>query len=289
MKTNSIGTNADISAGVDISKVHGNYFADPKNIERFIDLGIKPIIKDFPKKMNYVDFGGGQGHLTILVKEYLEKNSFNVSATVADANENYLLTAKEKSLDTRLCNLEDAPFSNTDLITMRAVLHYNVPDNQKLILKNVFNALKIGGYFVHQNSSGNKENCELRSALVNIPELGRAGAGDYHWISEQEYRFLIEGAGFSTTTIVGYAQPNSWGPDEQWDRFNDKITKIATENKDEETLRDIETRKKIYLDKAYAMIREYSEKYGKEYLGAKDLDDGKIVIEYLYPIIVSRK
>ena len=289
MKTNSIGTNADTLAKVDISKVHGGYFADPKNIEKFIELGITPIIKDFPENINYVDFGGGQGHLTLLVKEFLESKGYKVTATVADANDGYLLKAKEKHLETKLCNLEDCSLSNLDLVTMRAVLHYNTPENQVLILKNLFNSLKTDGYLVHQNSSGNKENCELRSALVNIAELGRAGAGNYHWVSEIEYQSLVAKAGFSKTTNVGYAKSNAWGPDEQWDRFNNEITKIASEEGDNRKLLEIKSRKDIYIKKAYKMIEEYSNKYGKEYLGIKNVTGGRVMIEYTYPIIVSRK
>ena len=208
---------------------------------------------------------------------------------VADANESYLEVARQKGLGIKLCNLEDNNFPNLDLVTMRAVLHYNTPPNQKLILKNIFNSLKAGGYLVHQNSSGNKENCELRSALVNIPELGRAGAGNYHWVSEEEYLSLTKEVGFSNTITAGYAKANFWGPDEQWDRFNSEITKKALENNDENTLLEIEMRKKAYLEKAYKLIEEYSNKYRKEYLGIKDAGNNKVIIEYLYPIVVSRK
>ena len=289
MQTNSIGTNADTKAGVDISKVHGGYFADPVNLKKFIELGIDPIINSFSKDINYVDFGGGQGHLASAVKKYLEDEGYMGNAIVADANDGYLLKAKERGLETKLCNLEDKNFSNLDLATMRAVLHYNTPTNQKLILESIFKSLKNGGYLVHQNSSGNKENCELRSALVNIQELGRAGAGNYHWVSEEEYLLLVREVGFSNTVTNGYAKANSWGPEEQWDRFNSEITRQAVEGNNKKALSDIEIRKKAYLAKAYKMIKEYSDKYGKEYLGIKDIDNGKLVIEYLYPIIVSKK
>ena len=158
-------------------------------------------------------------------------------------------------------------------------------------MKNIYNSLKKGGYLIHQNSSGNKENCELRSALVNIPELGRAGAGSYHWVSEEEYLSLAEKAGFSKTVQVGYAQANSWGPEDQWDRFNSEMTRVALDKKDQEALFEIETRKKSYLEKANKLIKEYSDKYGKDYLQIKEVSKGKILIGigYSYPIIVSRK
>jgi len=162
MKTDSIGTNADVAAGVDISKVHGGYFADQKHVDEFVKIGIVPIIGNFQKLVRCADFGGGQGHLSKGVKDYLEHAGFKAEVLVADANEKYLNLANESGLDTRLCNLEDCNFSNLDLIIMRAVLHYNIPVNQRRILENIFKSLKPGGYLVHQNSSGNKENCELR-------------------------------------------------------------------------------------------------------------------------------
>ncbi len=288
MKIN-FGTNADKIAKVDMSKIYGGYFADPINLEKFIELGIKPIIKFFPENISYVDFGGGQGHLASAVKKYLESDGYKVNAIVADANEDYLSKAKEKGLETKLANLEDNNFSNLDLVTMRAVLHYNNPSTQKIILKNIFNSLKKGGYLVNQTASGSKENCELRSSLVNIPELGRAGTGNYHWISEEEYSSLVNEIGFSSTILSGYAKANSWGPEDQWNRVNGEMTKIAEEKKDDKVLSEIEIRKNVYLEKAYKMIEEYSNKYGKEYLGIKDAGDNKVKIEYTYPVIVSRK
>lgn len=280
---------ADKAANVDISKVHGGYFSDRKNLDVFVKLGIDPIKNNFPKSLDYVDFGGGQGHLASYVKKYLEENRFTVKTTVADANNGYLELSKQKGLETKLCNLESASFIDIDLISMRAVLHYNTPVNQTAILKNVFNSLKKGGYFVHQNSSGNKENCELRSALVNIKELGRAGAGHYHWVSEDEHKEMLKNVGFIDIVQAGYASPNAWGPVEQWERFNSDKTKKAVEVCDIKLFSELETRKKVYLDKAYALIKEYCDKYGKEYLGVKENSRGEVVIEYLYPIIISRK
>lgn len=289
MKISSIGTNADSEAKVDISKVHGGYFSDPKNTKIFNELGIAPLLKDLPDIVKYVDFGGGQGYLTTSVKQYIEGAGKKVDAIVADANQEYLNIAAKSGLATRLCNLEDADFSGLDLVTMRAVLHYNSPSNQLSILKNISKSLKDGGYLVHQNSSGNKENCALRSAIVNIPELGRVGTGNYHWVCEDEYIDSIKRVGFASTISAGYAPTNSWGPDEPWDRFNSEKMKTALANGDKGFLSSLESRKKIYLEKAYNLIQEYGDKYDREYVGINELPNGKIVIKYLYPITISRK
>jgi hypothetical protein len=289
MKITAIGTQADSAAKVDISKVHGGYFSDPENIERFIEVGIAPIVPELPREVKYVDFGGGQGDLALGVKRYLEANGRTVHAIVADANEEYLHIAETKGLEINPCNIEETTFSDLDLITMRAILHYNSPAQQKLIIKRAFNSLRAGGFLIHQNSSGTKANCELRSALVNIPELGRAGAGDYCWVSEDEYTFLSKDVGFSNTSHVDYAKANSWGPEEQWDRFNSEITKRALEEKDEDTFNDIQKRKKIYLEKAIELIKQYSKVHTTESLQITRAPNGQIEIGYLYPIVVSRK
>lgn len=289
MDIKAVGTNADKAANVDISKIHGGYFADENNIEAFIKIGIAPIEINLPKKLNYVDFGGGQGHLAIGIKQYLEKKGFVVSGTVADANDAYLTISRSKGLNTRLCNLESCDFPNTDLITMRAVLHYNSPDNQAQILKHIYKSLNFGGYFVHQNSSGNKENCELRSLIVGIRELGRSGEGDYHWVSENEYRDVLGKAGFNDVVHAGYAPSNSWGPDEQWERFNDDMTNKAKREDNHSLLTEIERRKNVFLSKAKLLIDDFVKKYDADYLGVVTKPDGKIVIEYQYPVVTARK
>jgi hypothetical protein len=129
----------------------------------------------------------------------------------------------------------------------------------------------------------------MGSALVNIPELGRAGSGNYHWIFEQENISLAQETGFSETIQAGYAKANSWGPEEQWDRFNSEVTKKALVDGDARTLKNIFEKREAYLEKAREIIKEYSEKYGEKYLGIKKDHRNKTRIEYVYPITISRK
>ncbi len=284
----SIGTQADTAASVDISKVFGSYFSKDENAEAFIETGIKPILNNLPRKITFADFGGGQGHLAFSVQKFLEENGHLAQAIVVDSNSSFLKEAKKRNLLTKLCNLPDCKLKDLDFIIMRAVLHYNNEKEQQKIMEACFRALKPGGYLVHQNSSGNRENCMLRSAIVNIPELGRAGAGNYHWVSIDEYKKLVKKSGFGKTTL-GFAPSNAWGPEEQWDRFNSKKSEKALKNNDKKLLMQIESRKRIFLKKAYALIDRYSEKYGKKYLSIKEKSDGREVIEYQYPIFISKK
>ncbi len=248
-RASAIGSRADIKAGVDISKVHGGYFSSPKNTKSLLRIGVAAIEKNVPKIVKYADFGGGQGLLARPVVDFLKTKGHTVRAVVADSNENYLAEAKKKGLAVALCNLESCPISDLDLLTMRAVIHYNTPPKQRKIIRNVFSSLKVGGYFVHQVSSGSVANCTLRAAIVNLPELGRGGAGKYHWTSVDEALQLHENAGFSDTYIAGYAPSASWGPEEQWERFNKKLIDDATREQNQKNYKKFCTAAKNILQR----------------------------------------
>lgn len=288
-EASAIGSKADIQAGVDISKVVGGYFENPANTKAFCDIGIKPIEGNLPHKIFLVDFGGGQGFLASRVEEYLAADGFEVSSLVADGNASYLDEAKKKGLAVVACNLEECAFENVNLATMRAVLHYNNPEKQLAIIKSIYGCLIDGGYFVHQASSGSEVNSRLRSEIVNIPALGRAGNGQYHWTSTSETLGLHQESGFAESVVFGFAPGAAWGPEEQWDRFNAKRTHEAREAGDTTVVAQIENTRAEYLAAAQTLIEDYLEKYGAEETGIEKLSDGRFMIHYEYPIIVSKK
>ncbi len=288
-KASAIGSNADIQAGVDISKVVGGYFENPENTKGFCEVGIKPLEGQLPHEVRFVDFGGGDGFLASQVEMYLKNDGFVVDALVMDGNESYVEKAKQRGLATTICNLEECNIDGVNLATVRAVLHYNPPEKQLAIINNICRSLNEGGYFVHQVSSGSDANCKLRSAIVNIPELGRAGSGQYHWTSIDETLKIHNESGFSDTKLAGFAPGASWGPDEQWDRFNAKRSAAAKEAGDVVAVNEIEEVKKKYLEKANILIEDFLEKYGVEETGIEKLADGRYMVNYQYPIIVSKK
>lgn len=288
-EASAIGSKADIQAGVDISKVVGGYFENPDNVKAFCEIGIRPIIEKLPPKVRYVDFGGGQGFLGLGVKEYLVAQGLTPEATVADGNTSYLGEAGKLGLTTVACNLEACAFEGVQLATMRAVLHYNSPEKQLAIVKNIQQCLAVDGYFVHQVSSGSDVNSRLRSDIVNIPALARAGSGQYHWTSIDETLKLHKACGFSESNVVGFAPGAAWGPEEQWDRFNAKRLRDAQATKDDALITEIEHARDEYLAAAQQLIEEYLAKYGAEETGVETLPDGRYMVHYQYPIIVSKK
>jgi hypothetical protein len=286
----SVGTSADMAAGVKISQVYGGYFSDAKNAETFCEIGIKEILPNLPKKITLIDFGGGEGFLTKHVRDYLISKGYEVEASVLDANFQYIEIAKSEGLSVILSSIQDSNVKNTDLIIARAVIHYNPAEMQQSIFNKIFDALKNGGYFIHQLTSGSKENCKLRSDLVNIKSLHRA-ADDfkYKWISEKECIRMLKKAGFKENFVAGYAKANAWGPQEQWERFNKNRTDEAKLSGDKILLEKIEKEKEIYLTEANNLVKKYLAKYKNRDNDIKKIDEVTYLVEYPYPIIISRK
>ncbi|NQV22483.1 MAG: class I SAM-dependent methyltransferase [Rhodospirillales bacterium] len=290
LQTASSGSHADVRAGVDIEQVQGGYFSARKNVEAFLELGLGPVEKDLPEDVNYADLGGGSGVLAISVTDYLEAKGHKVRPVVVDGNPMFLEKAKERGLRTQLCDLETCDLEGLNLVTMRAVNHYNTVDKQQEILDNVYRSLGENGYLVSQISSGSAANCELRSNLSNLESLGRAiGNDQYHWLPRQEFIRLLENSGFSKNSFVGCAPSNCYGPGEQWERFNKKRTQEAAAQRNEQELGRIQEQKKLFLQDAEDLIRACYEKCGKEISGVHFTTFGDGQIKYEYPIIISKK
>ena len=272
------GSQADVAAKVDVSTVHSGYFSKKENSDLFTEKGIRPILNNLPNSLKYVDFGGAHGHLASEVKYFLNQSGRSVNAMVIDGNERILSKARELGLSTLLGNLDEVQVCGLDLATMRAVLHYNSHEMQKQIMINIFNSLRTGGLLIHQYSSGNEENCRLRSAINNLPSLERGGNGDYRWITTAECSQLTASVGFKNCFITS-SNPNSWTVSEQWERFH----KSSNLNAD-----DLGKKRKIFFADASTLIEDFISSYGAVHLGVEKLP-GDYRIHYEYPIIVSRK
>ena len=285
MKTKATGTRADISAKVNISAVYRGYFSNPKNAQAFCNIGIKPILSKLPKSIKYSDFGGGDGYLGKFVNDYLKKNDKKVNTIIVDGNPKFLKEAKKMGLKTKLANLQDVKVKNFDLITMRAVLHYQNLKEQLKIMKTTYKNLKKCGYLIHQLSTGEKRECDLRTAIVNISSLRKLSEGDYLWITKEQYIKLCKKAGFSEIGFVGDAPPHSWGPEEQWDRFNSAKRAEALAKGNIKEVEKIDKRKKKYFADTQKLLKM------KKFKGAiiEKTQTGSYVVPYEYAIILARK
>jgi len=286
----SVGTTADIQSGVEISKVHRGYFSSKKNADAFCEIGIKPTLPDLPKQIKLIDLGSGEGFLTKTVENYLKSRGYAVDAYALDANARFLEKANSAGLKTIHSSIQDSNAENADLIIARAFIHYNSQAEQQKLFDKIFQSLKPGGYFVHQMSSGSKENCELRSNVVNLRSIGRAAANQkYHWLSEEACIKMMLNAGFQETVVSGYAPVNAWTLQEQWDRFNKKKIEEATETGDEFSLQKIESNRQKYLAAANRLIQNYLEKYKNKDQDVKKVAEDTYLIKYAYPILISKK
>lgn len=280
MKTHpsSVGSRADLGAGVDIAAVHGGYFSDPGVAQSFVDIGLEDLETSLTPHVRFADYGGGEGFLTKIVVDWLVPRGHTVEATVVDSNQGYLKVPKMNGLETMHSNIEDCEVSGLNMIIMRAVNHYNTPKQQSAILQNAYQSLEEKGVLISQVSSGTEENCRLRSDIVNLESLSCTSGGEgYHWTSIAEYCELLVGVGFCDIEVAGYAPSGHWTPEEQWERFH--------QNHDDES---DETRI-WFLKEAYSLIESRVEEFGAAHLGVEYGDEGLAEITYQYPIITARK
>lgn len=286
----SAGTQSDLRSDVNIAKVFGGYFSNSEVAKSFVDAGIKDIEKELPKDIKMADYGGGQGFLTKIVADWLKSQGHNVEAFVIDGNSKFLQVAQKEGLQIYQCNLEKCDFKNADLLTMRAVNHYNSLEKQLEILKSALKALREKGYLISQISSGSEENCRLRSEICNLKSLGRAvEGGNYHWTSIEEYEKLLEEAGFKNNIVVGQAPDCTWTPEEQWDRFNEKEMRSMVEANNTEKITEINNKREIFIKEAYKIVEQYINKVGKDVVDVSFDENNRAVIRYKYPIIKSQK
>ncbi len=227
----SEGVLADIHAKVKIGKVFGGYFNSSQNAKIFAEIGISPYISQLPQDIKLADFGGAEGFLTNVVKKYLEGFGKQVEGIVVDANPNYLRDANKRGFITLESPLEEAKLHNFDLIIMRAVLHYNSKAEQKKILQKVKTALNPDGVFVHQLSSGDKYNVELRNKISQLPSLQRTNKpGAINFMTEEDYISLCESINLPAK-LIGYAPKDSWTMEEMFDRFHPEVKTMTQEEK----------------------------------------------------------
>jgi SAM-dependent methyltransferase len=196
-----------------------------------------------PDKINFADFGGGDGFLALKIKEYLEKSGKEVSSVIIDGNPNYLKDAAKKGLVTLEAALENVELTNFDLIIMRSVLHYNSRGVQKKILQKLLHALKPKGIFIHQMSSGDQYNTHLRNALSQLPSLGRTHhKGAINFITIEDYLTICKKINLPTK-LIGFAPGDCWTPEELFDRFNPDLKELKKRDR--------------FLQEAKALIEHY--------------------------------
>lgn len=275
----SAGVIADIQSKVKIGKVFKGYFSSPVNAKTFTQIGLPHIASILPAELKLADFGGGDGYLTCEVKNFLEKHNKIVEGIVIDGNPNFLEEAAKKGFITLEASLEETKLKNIDLIIMRAVLHYNSKAVQKKILRKVKSALTNEGIFIHQLSSGDYYNVQLRNKIAHLPSLKRINdTGDIHFTTVDEYLALCKSVNLSTK-LIGYAPESSWTLEEMFDRFHPETQGMTKEQKSD--YRD----RKSFLREAKELILHYKETTP---IKGIEINNNTITVCHSYPIFESR-
>jgi SAM-dependent methyltransferase len=265
---------ADLSAGVDLYEASYGYSESEEKAKFFIAYGIVPIQGDLPRSPHdlvYLDFGGGEGFLAGRVSDHLARAGHSPVTTVLDANTDFLEKAKARGLNTVHCNLEEIIIPGSDLVTMRAVLHYNPKAGQARILKNAFRSLNPGGYLVSHLTTGSDESCALRSELANLPELGRNG--DVCYVSTRAYLTMLGRTGKWESYLTATDNSCPWRLENQWRRFNPDGSS---------------ERREAFYREAEKVIQKYVSWYGEEVLGLSRTENG-YEIECDMPIVISQR
>jgi SAM-dependent methyltransferase len=284
------GTTKDLQNNVKMSQVLGGYFGDTKIAESFIEIGILPIQHELPKKIRIADFGGGEGLLLAIVRDYLIAQGFTVEAIVVDSNPEFIKECEKKNLQVELSDLRDCQLEGLDLVIMRAVLHYNALHNQVKILNAVKKSLAPSGKLVAQILTGSEINCQLRKEIISLTSLGEEIYNGYY-ISQhfEDLEHMLQDIGFDTVKKMGAAPYLRWSLENQWIRFNGPL--INPKSSSPEIYQDNLMMKKIYLfkEQVNTIIEDYTERYGRDQLNIDFTDNLNPIIQNDYLIYCCSK
>jgi SAM-dependent methyltransferase len=147
-----------------------------------------------------LDLGCGDGALTAKLVEA------GASVLGVDASAEMVAAARARGLDAHVADARDLPFDGAfDAVFSNAVLHW-VPEAGK-VARSVHRALVAGGRFVaefggHTNVAAiaTAFRAVLRHHGLPVPDL-------WFYPSADEYRAILEGAGFEVTFVTTFPRP----------------------------------------------------------------------------------
>jgi SAM-dependent methyltransferase len=279
------GTQKDLKNKVNMDQVLGGYFGDVGIAQSFIEIGIAPIQHQLAKKIRIADFGGGQGLLLSIVRDYLVAQGFMVEAYVVDSNPEFIKECEKKNLQVVLSDIRDCPLEGLDLIIMRAVLHYNAVHNQIKILNGIKKSLAPSGKLVAQILTGSEINCSLRKEIISLPSLGEEIFNGYYICQHfEQLEQTLGNIGFATVEKMGAAPSLRWSLENQWVRFNGPLvdSKSGLYEQPEDKLKM--EKFMLFKEQVNLIIQNYSERYGRDQLNIDFKDNLNPIIQNDYQI-----
>lgn len=253
------GTLRDWNEAVDLER-DVPFFASARDAEMFLRLALSTILTMLPLKVNYADFGGGQGLVASLMVDLLRSRGHEVDAVVVDANPNYLERAAARGLRVRERDLTSTGLRGLNLVSMRLVNHYNPLSVQTEILAEAQRALEPEGYFVAQIETGSAAGCGLRTEIANMPELAAARTKGCRWVALEDFECMLALAGFVEVRLVGFSlssgEPLDVVLSDAWHRYHGNPGDSQT----------VERRRR-FLDAALNRVTAWHDAHGDDRLG----------------------
>ncbi|HYD89985.1 MAG TPA: methyltransferase domain-containing protein [Flavobacterium sp.] len=141
-------------------ELNAEYFSDPKTIEALYELFANSKTA-LPKDCGVVEFGSAEGMVGEYFKDMLSVNH-RVSLTIVDAIAEHVHANENPETEKIVADLLNySEKERFDLAIARSLLHYFSIEEQKTVLKNIFNSLKSGGYFLVQAFIQKDEDLDL--------------------------------------------------------------------------------------------------------------------------------
>jgi hypothetical protein len=267
-----------------MSQVLGGYFGDLNIARIFIEVGIRPILGDLPKKIRVADVGGGQGLLVTTVRDYLVDEGFEVEAYVVDSNPDFIKECERKNLKVSLADIRDCPLKDIELVIMRAVLHYNSVAHQYEILQAIKKLLSPSGKLVAQLLTGSTINCNLRKEIISLSSLGEGILNGYYNSQDfEDLSLMLNAIGFHSVSFMGPAPHLRWTLEQQWMRLNGPITSPFVTEEVKNNPAQFE-RFQLFKREVKAIINRYVDEFGIDSLNVDFANKENPVIQNDYQI-----
>jgi hypothetical protein len=289
-KPSSAGTARDLREHTDLAG-EVPFFGSEAEAQRFVWIGLEGVRSSLPPLVNYADFGGGQGTLATVVRDYLEAAGHRVTATVVDGNHIFLEQARQAGLSTMLANIEQCNITGLDLATMRLVNHYNNEQQQKAMLEAVYGSLKKGAPFISHIETGHPIICELHKSIAELLSLTDDSDIGYFWPTLDQYVDWLKAVGFESIQVAGNSPDIETSVEQAlsaaWRRFNGYRVEQAVARGAASETEALLAQKKRFFAQAKALIHEA--------INRLDDADGIVKDQLLrmrvrmsYPIVVCR-
>ena len=175
----------------------GDQFGDEEPLKLLYDMFVSAQ-PEIPRELDVAEFGSADGVVGEYFSNSLKKDGYTPTLTIIDAIKEHLEANENPSTNKIHSNLLTLELQDEyDLGISRSVLHYFSPESQKVVLRNILNSLKRGGYFLSQNFVQNESDLEL------YLEFNKRIGKSFQLATEEMIIQMMTSAGFENVRKVG--------------------------------------------------------------------------------------